>query len=63
MARKVLITNTRTRKLKVEFDEGNYLLSEVVKEDSETRTDVIWLTYEEIMEIRHFSMKCTGEIL
>lgn len=60
----ILSTSKRPKRLlTIEFDQGNYLLQETVKEEAELpREDTIWLTPEEIEKIVEFKRKMTGEI-
>lgn len=57
----MFITKTKDRNLTIHFDEGNFLLEEVVNEERKTRTDTVWLTCEEIEKLHNFKIKMTGE--
>jgi hypothetical protein len=48
-----------TRTIEVEFDEGNFLITEEIKGMGK---DVIWMTPDEVIKLNDFKKKMTGEI-
>jgi len=57
----MILIETDKRTLSVVFDEGNFLIEEIVTEGKRRMTDVVWLTAQEIEKINDFKKQMTGE--